>query len=96
MRHLVTDSLHDIEDLVGLRACISDFAEFCVRLFAEFGYEILVGSRTEVEPESPRRNRREVLFNIKIVDEAKNVRQGDRIVILQLDGVLFALLVAKD
>lgn len=93
MRHLMIDSLDDVEDVIRVRTIQSDFAEIVVCRCAQFRFEILVGSCTKTEPLAPRASIRSVRNDIEIVDVAKNGGERIGVVVLQFDGGLFALLV---
>lgn len=73
MRHFTLKCLNGIKDLVGIRSHHSSNAEFSVRVTLESGLEVFVRSGVEVQPEPPRRSRREVLLNGKIVDVSEDV-----------------------
>ena len=78
----------DVEDVVGFVARTGDSVKFVTRYCAELRDEVLVRGDVKVHPELP------VIAHRKAqsVEVAENVLEGSWVIVLELDGLLLALL----
>ena len=91
--HLVVDRFDNVENGVGVYVLLDSCAEGAVRLSAQLGLKILVGSLVKVEQEPPLLFASDFALDGELVDIAKDVPECIRIVVFQLDRFMSALLV---
>jgi hypothetical protein len=90
--HFAADSSNDVEDGVGIRTFESSFIEVFESSSTQSWFEILVGRLVEVEPDPPLLFASESSYHRQLVDATEDVSECSRIILFQLDGLLFALL----